>query len=427
MRGPPGPAGGREAGVKVLWTACLLLAGGASVARGAEDFLDRAGEVLTLNSAGGGVSARISGTLDLEGYLFQNPPPGMVFSDQGSLFVPRLSVFLDAQVGQKFYLFAQARVDRGFDPGEGSLEVRLDEYALRYTPWSGQRFSLQAGKFATVVGNWVPRHGSWENPFVTAPLPYENLTGVWDAVAAHSSGILLAWAHVGPSRVSEYADKYERSPIIWGPSYSSGFAVLGGIGPFDYAAEVKNASLSSKPASWNFDNGAWANPTVSARLGFRPNLMWNFGLSASSGVYLRPSAAPTVATGFGLGDYREQVLGQDVSFAWHYWQVWMEAYETRFEIPRVGNADTFSYYTEAKYKFTPQFFAAVRWNQQTFGTIPHNGLPAQWGRDLWRIDLAPSYRLTAHLQVKLQYSLLHENGAARDYAHALEFQLTVRF
>ena len=155
--------------------------------------------------------------------------------------------------------------------------------------------------------------------------------------------------------------------------------------------------------------------------------MWNFGFSASSGVYLRPSAAPTVASGFGLNDYREQVLAQDASFAWHYWQVWLEAYEARFEIPLVGNAGTFSYYTEVKYKFTPQLFGAVRWNQQTFGTILHAGTQTEWGRDTWRIDLAPSYRFTPHLQAKLQYSLLHESGAARDLAHALEFQLTARF
>jgi hypothetical protein len=413
--------------MKTVRAAWFLLAGFASAARGAEDFVDRAEEVLTLNSPAGAVSARISGTLDLEGYFFQNPPPGMIYSDRGSLFVPRLSVFLDADFGEHLYLFAQARVDRGFDPGEGDLQARLDEYALRYTPWSDVRFSLQAGKFATIVGNWVPRHGSWENPFVTAPLPYENLTAIWDAVAARSSNILLIWGHLAPSRVSEYADKYERSPIIWGPSYASGFAVFDTAGRFDFAAEVKNASLSAKPDSWNFDNGAWANPTVSARIGFRPDMMWNFGFSASSGVYLKPSAAPTVAVGYGLGDYREEVLGQDLSFAWHYWQVWAEAYEARFVIPRVGNAETFSYYTEVKYKITPQFFAAVRWNQQTFGTIPRAGTAVQWGRDTWRIDLAPTYRLTPHVQVKLQYSLQHEDGAARAYGNVLEFQLTTRF
>lgn len=407
--------------------AFLMVAGLGHAAWGAEDFLDRATEALSMSSPAGTVSARLSGTLDLVDYLVQNPAPGLIFTDEKNLFSPRLSLFLDAQLGDGIYFFAQGRVDRGFDPNEGGLEARLDEYLLRVTPWHDASFSVQVGKFATVVGNWVPRHGSWENPFVTAPLPYENLTGIWDAVAARSSGILLAWAHVVPSAVSEYADKYERSPIIWGPSYASGFAVLGKVGRFDYAAEVKNASLSAKPDSWQFDNGAWDHPTVSARIGFRPDMMWNLGLSASSGVYLRPSAGRTVLAGHGLGDYREDVLAQDVSFAWHYWQVWFEAFETRFKVPGVGDADTFSYYSEVKYKFTPQFFAAVRWNQQTFGTIRHAGRDVRWGRDAERIDLAPTYRFTPHLQLKVQYSVLHEHGGARDYSHELDFELTARF
>ena len=405
----------------------LLFLGLAATARADEDYFDQLGDSLTLGSANGAVSARLSGTLDLEYYALPDPAPGLIYSDQPALFNPRLSLFLDAQLGPNVYFFAQARGDRGFDPSDGNLTARLDEYALRFTPWSDVPFSLQAGKFATVVGNWVPRHGSWENPFITAPLPYSNLTGIWDAVAARTSGLLLAWAHVVPTHVSEYSDKAERSPIIWGPSYATGAAILGEIGPFSYAAEVKNASLSAKPAAWTDVDTLSEQPTVSARLGYRPDMQWNFGLSASTGTYLRPSAAPTVAPGFELNDYRQVVFGQDASFAWHYWQVWMEAYEARFEIPRVGHADVFSYYTELKYKFTPQFFGAVRWNQQTYGTILHASGEAKWGRDIWQVDVAPTYRFTAHLQLKLQYSLIHEAGAEREFNHLLALQFTARF
>ena len=68
-------------------------------------------------------------------------------------------------------------------------QVRLDEYALRVTPWDDGRFNLQVGKFSTVVGNWVQRHHSWENPFITAPLPYENLTAISDTVGAIIGGV----------------------------------------------------------------------------------------------------------------------------------------------------------------------------------------------------------------------------------------------
>ena len=402
----------------------------AAGARGAEDALDRLQENLSVSSADGHAGLRVSGTMDLENYFVQEPAPGLIYTDHSSLFTPRLSLFLDAQLGDSFYFFAQVRVDRGFDPGEGNLEIRADEYVLRYTPAGQQAFSLEAGKFATVVGNWVQRHGSWENPFINAPLPYENLTGIWDSEAARSTRVLLIWAHILPGLpgTTEYTDKYERSPIVWGPSYASGFAAMGELGQFDYAVEVKNASLASKPGSWNPDNGAWSYPTTSARLGYRPDVMWNFGFSASTGVYLKPSTAPTLPPGFGLGDYRQIVFGQDASFAWHYWQVWAEAYEARFKIPLVGDADTFSYYVEAKYKFTPQFFGAVRWNQQTYGTLVNRfGDNVQWGRDTWRIDLAPTYRFTPHLQAKLQYSLQHEDNAPSAYNHLVAVQFTARF
>ena len=409
-----------------LWLLPALVIG----AQADEGFYDRLRDTLTVASADGTVGGRLSGTLDIESYHFQSPAPGLIYTRDTELVNPRLSVYGDAQLGRRLYLFAQVRVDRGFDPGPGGLRGRLDEYALRYTPGTSGHFSLQVGKFATVVGNWVQRHGSWENPFITAPLPYENLTGMWEAVAVRNSTILLAWAHLleaAPTAESEYADKHLRLPVIWGPSYASGVAVSGELGRFTYAAEVKNAALASQPASWDFDRGLVEHPTMSGRLGYRPNLMWNFGLSASSGPYLRPSAAPTIPVAYARRDYRQVVIGQDIGFAWHYWQVWFEACQARFENPRIGDAVTNACYAEVKYKFTPQFSGALRWNLQTYGDITHLGGRRPWGRDTWRVDVAPSYRVTPHFQLKLQYSYQEEDGAARPVRHTLATQVTLRF
>src|SRR5947207_776001 len=125
---------------------------------------------------------------------------------------------------------------------------------------------------------------------------------------------------------------------------------------------------------------------------------------------------------------REFVLGQDAGFAWHHLQLWAEFYETRFEVPRVGDADTFAYYFEAKYKFTPQLFGALRWNQQLFSNIPDGaGGQVHWSQDLWRIDAAAGYRFTSHIQLKLQYSFQKETTGLRDDNHLIAAQLTVRF
>ena len=108
--------------------------------------------------------------------------------------------------------------------------------------------------------------------------------------------------------------------------------------------------------------------------------------------------------------------------------MWAEVYEARFEVPNVGDADTFAYYIEAKYKFTPQFFGALRWNQQLFGTINDGyGHNVQWSPDLGRIDIAATYRFTPHAQLKLQYDFQHETTGEGEDNHMFAAQFTIRF
>jgi len=385
-----------------------------------DDVFDRLDNALTVSLFQDNLRVRLSGTLDLEFYNFEQPAPGLIDSRTDNLFDPRLTLFLDAQLGSQIYFFAQSRVDRGFDPTDHGADIRLDEYALRITPWQDGRFSLQIGKFATVVGNWVPRHLSWDNPFINAPLVYENVTAIQDKYAPYSPLYFV----YGPY----YYAKYSFNPVIWGPSYASGISMSGKLGRLDYAVEMKNASLSSRPESWLITENGFENPTFSGRLGLRPNEAWNFGVSASEGSYFRREAEPTLPPGRDIDDYREFVLGQDASFAWHHLQVWAEFYEARFEVPRVGNADTFAYYIEAKYKFTPQFFGALRWNQQLFGTVSDGyGHNVHWSEDLGRIDIAVTYRFTPHAQLKLQYDFQHETTAPGDNNHLFAAQFTVRF
>src|SRR6266568_7195521 len=178
-----------------------------------DDFLDQLDTALTISAFHDHLRARLSGTLDLEIYHFEQPAPGLIDSSVDTLFNPRLTLFLDAQVGSHIYFFSQSRLDRGFDPSDNGAQIRLDEYALRITPWDDSRFTLQIGKFATVVGNWVARHLSWDNPFINAPLPYENVTAISDKSAPASARDFV-------NRFER--EKYEFVPVIWGPSYASG-------------------------------------------------------------------------------------------------------------------------------------------------------------------------------------------------------------
>jgi hypothetical protein len=386
----------------------LLALGG--LARASDEWLDRLEEKLTLATPNAAIRARVSGLLDLEEYAYSGAAPGLIESRKHEVFQPRLTLFLDGQLGPRLYFFAQARADRGFDPGDRGARFRLDEYALRYTPSEDGRLSLQAGKFATVVGVWTQRHLSWDNPFISAPLAYEQVTGAADFEVPVS---------VRQMRRFHSSDKYEYLPLIWGPAYGTGASIAGHLQKFEYAAEVKNTAPSARPESWSATEIGFSHPTFSARLGYRPNQAWNFGVSGSGGVYFRPEAAPELP--HPRSHYHQFLLGQDVSFAWHHWQLWAEIYEARFEIPRLGNADSLSYFVEAKYKIAPQLFAALRWNQQLYASMRDGA----WGDDVWRLDAALGYRPTAHTQLKLQYSLQKEEASS--LAHLVAGQFTLRF
>ncbi|MBX3737830.1 MAG: hypothetical protein KF715_14130 [Candidatus Didemnitutus sp.] len=393
-----------------------------------DDWIDRLDAALTGTAAHGSWRARISGTVEVNYYRFDQPAPGLIEETGHGLFDPRLVLFVDAQAGVHCYFFAQARIDNGFDPGAGSSGVRLDEYALRITPGASERLSVQMGKFATVVGQWVKRHQAWDSPFVFAPLAYENPTGIFDETAARSAAVLRAWGHVGGSFMPAPTDEY-RVPVIWGPSYASGISVAGRSGHFDYATELKNTALSSRPDSWDITHTQLQNPAWNTRLGWRPDLRWSFGVSFGTGVYLRPSAARTLPPGRRLGDYRQDTVGLDASFAWRHWQLWGEGYRARFAVPGVGAADTWVYFLEAKYKFTPQLFGAVRWNRQTFSDLvdASSALAQPWGADQSRLDLAVGYRFTAHTELKLECDVEHGRPGTAGGAPTWATQFVVRF
>lgn len=367
------------------------------------------------------LQASLSGRVDLESYLSDGAPPALIFSDDGMFFNPRASLFADVHLGSHWYAFAQARFDRGFDPGlNAGGKGRLDEYLLRWTPFDTPVINVQAGKFATVFGNWVQRHLAWDNPFITAPLAYENVLIMTDRTAPAGAGGFLA-------RRGRTDTKGTWLPVIWGPSYATGASIFGRVEQFDYAFEIKNAGLSSRPSAWRADEVGFSAPAYSGRLGFRPDAAWNLGISGSIGAYMTADSAALPA-GSERDDYQQSTLGFDASYAHGHLQLWSEVILSRFEVPNVGNADSLSYFIEAKYKITESLFAALRWNQQFFDTVPDGaGGNATWESRILRIDTAVGYRLNRSLQLKLQYSYGHENSPAENAEHLLATQLTWRF
>ena len=174
----------------------------------AQQWLDQLETDLSLKNPSGSIRSDLTVLLDVEGYYVDQRPPGLIFDDE-SFINPRATFYIDTMLGSHLYSFVQARVDRGFDPGQKKDgDARLDEYLLRWTPLEEKILNVQFGKFATVVGNWVPRHDSWENPLITPPLPYENVTTVSDGEPPTSPSDLLARRKL-PDNKNDWV------PVVW--------------------------------------------------------------------------------------------------------------------------------------------------------------------------------------------------------------------
>jgi len=404
------------------WCAAQALCWIAVQQAGAQHFLDELDDSLFVESSNGMFRSDLSALWDLQAYYIDQRPPALLVSNDELLFNPRLAFFVDTVVGEHFYSLVQVRVDGGFDAGTSeSPDVRADEYLLRYSPFSDDRLRMQAGKFATVVGNWVARHDSWHNPFVNAPLPYENLTTVSDRSLPADSGGLVARRDLADN-------KFTWMPVVWGPSYGTGFSVSGLVRWFEYALEIKNTALSSRPGEWDgFDRGL-GNPTWSARLGFRPNAAWRLGTSFSTGPYLNEKAKVLVPPGTDIDDFDQTTLAVDGAWSWRHWEVWAELFLSRFEVPNAGDADTLAYYLEARYGLTPDWALAGRWNQQLFDEkADSSGGRGNWDRDTWRVDAAVTRQFGRHWQLRIQYSYTLKDGPLQQGEQAPSLQLTLKF
>ena len=359
----------------------------------------------------------VEGTL----YTIDGHPPALLHADPGDdlLLDPRLALTADLHLGDHIFGFAKARWDNGLDAGYHDNQVRLDEYLLR-ADLRGGGLSLQAGKFATVFGGFAGRHDPWENPFVTAPLLYENVTSLPDFKAASAAG--FSNNRNAPNNPRAWV------PVVWGPGYSTGFASFGSVADqFGYALAIKSHGLSSRPDRWeDWDLG---EPSLEGRVSWEPSARWTFGTSFARGPWLGGEALPTLPQGSEVGDFPQTSAGIDAAFVHGHLQIRGELVYSEFDLPLDDDdAEVLSWYLEGRYRISPSLYAALRYNHQVFNTIGlGGGRSTAWDNDLLRLDAALGIRLGPDAQLKLQYSWTHQDADFQVGENLVALQVVYRF
>jgi hypothetical protein len=403
-----------------------------------ESFLERLRDFQSFGTEDGQISFNADVWLTLDYMVFSTPPPGFIQTSNGQIFAPVLSGLFTMDISKHLELVFLGLVNRGFDPTETSVQSQPAEYYTQLTPFDTPVLNFKGGKFQTAFGQWTNRHFSTQNSLINAPMMYGQMTSVTDgndgAGIAPNTTSMVARKNVAPP-VTKWI------PIVWGPSYASGFQLNGTVGTLqqlDWAFEMKNASLSSRPQEWDLWNRGFNYPTFTGRAGYRPDAAWNIGVSGSSGSYISQAAydrfSTTSKAGSSIGESRQNVVGTDISYAHGPIELWSEFAWSQYEVPdarlgkAVGNIGAYSYFIESKWKFMPQFWLSGRWNQQLYSNVtPAGGSETSWYNNLWRADACLGFKINRFTQFKVQYSYTEEAGTIDPGQNLFAVELVIQF
>lgn len=351
----------------------------------------------------------LSGLLEAEVLSFDEYPPGLIVAED-SFYHGRATFFADATVGEHLYFFMQARADRNFDPHDFGHDFRVDEYFGRWSTWGDDwTASVQLGKFATPIGNFVPRHDAMNNPFLRAPIAYDHVTNVHDKVVVPGNAALI-------NRRDSDDQVHKWVTMIWGPVYHSGGLATFTSGDWDLRLAVTNAAPSERPYSWDWRRGDDEAMAASGRIGWTAFTGFKLGVNAAQGAYLQRFVDDLLRSGREIGDYPQRLAGADLEYGFGHLTAFAEVFVSDWKIPNIdGRPRATAWSLEARYSLSelvlPGLFVAARAGQILFDDLrTAAGHSTPWDRTTWRAELAAGWAVKVNLLLKAEVMRVHTNG-----------------
>jgi hypothetical protein len=293
-------------------------------------------------------------------------------------------------------------------------------YALyvRVRPLKHVPLDIQAGRIPVVFGTFARRYGG-DNPLIGVPLAYQYLTSLRaDAVPASADNLLffrgLGWQVRYP---------------VGNPVAEPGVPLVTSY-RWDTGVEARAASRYVEGA-FAVTSGTLANPRVdddnhgrqlSGRVAFKPVIGLILGASVSRGEFLDHDIKQFYEPVFPGQHYRQRALGFDAEYSRGFWIVRGEVIDSRWNVP-VANRPYIENplratagYVEARYRFTPRYYGAARFDYLTFSkvtginqTFEEPGVPTRWDAPVTRGEIGGGVFLTRHLTARgsLQFNYRH--------------------
>ncbi|MCI0531713.1 MAG: hypothetical protein L0Y74_07195 [candidate division Zixibacteria bacterium] len=355
--------------------------------------------------------------------VFHNPTAkdytNLTFRGHSNFHTIRSRVILNAYINEYIRVNAQLLSDNQSTP------YWFSAYAQLTAPQTAA-LNLNVGIIPTPVGVFGARTYPHKNFVIGTPLMYNHKTNISIYTLQMTNSELLK--ERGEGYESDFAGPGSGKgiPIMYDACWNSGMNLFGSIGIWDYSVGLLVGSVSY-PGIQVQDR----NPQLTAQLIANPLMGFRAGLMGVWGPHLLQASASQLPAGKNLNDYKQIMAGFLTEVAYGHFEFNAEAVANAFEHPYLGYLRNKSFYTEARYKFQPGFFASARVESIIFSKIEDETIPGSsltWDYNIRRLEAAIGYYLARDALLKLdsQFNRYPPEGSSlNDDIYAL--QLTLLF
>ena len=277
-------------------------------------------------------------------------------------------------------------------------QVRAYAAYIRLRPWRSRELDFQVGRIPPAFGSFGRRTYGTDNPLIGYPLAHQYLTSLRaDAIPATVNDLLemraRGWRTSYPVGS---ASATPGLPLVSAFRWDTGVQARWREGIVELSGAITAGTLSDPQVSDNNDGRQ-----MSGRVAVFPATGLAIGGSVARGewldnliVDLLPSDSP---------EYRQTALGADFEYSRDYWLVRSELVWSRWRLPFAAiatdaNLDALGVWIEGRYRLTPRFFVAGRFDRLSFSEIAaETGELVTWDAPVTRVEGTVGYYIQRNL------------------------------
>jgi hypothetical protein len=284
---------------------------------------------------------------------------------------------------------------------------------VRIRPWTDRPFDIQIGRIPPTFGAFARHSYASENPLIGYPLAYQYLTSLrTDAVPGNSHDLRRMRGRGWLSQFPVGSPIPDGGlPIIAGLRWDTGVQVRFGDDAIQAAVAVTTGTLSNPRL--DDDNGG---RQVSARVGYKPVVGLEVGISFAQGEYLARELLGALPMDARDTTYDQRATGIDLEYSRGYWLVRGEIIHNQWQVPRLASPaiieplGVLSTEVEGRYKILPGAYVAARFDRLGFSELTSLDDRPTWDANVKRVEIGGGYSLSRQLVLKASFQYNWRDG-----------------